>query len=156
MDHHLIWAYHGKQFEGNEVTKLLNNTSKIRSAIEDNLHIFVDTMESLKEVKDSCFGYTLKDDYKVKIQKLKDDWTQLNLEFGVPVTNKCHIIFEHLEDFIETQRKPLGEFSEQVVEAAHQKLDKIWQFYIVKMVETEDHGLAFEKCVNHFNSMNVM
>ena len=92
-------------------------------------------MESLKEVKDSCFGYTLKDDYKVKIQKLKDDWTQLNLEFGVPVTNK---------------------FSEQVVEAAHQKLDKIWQFYIVKMVETEDHGLAFEKCVNHFNSMNVM
>ena len=44
----------------------------------------------------------------------------------------------------------------EVVEAAHQKLDKIWQFYIVKMVETEDHGRAFEKCVNHFNSMNVM
>ena len=113
-------------------------------------------MESLKEVKDSCFGYTFKDDYKVKIQNLKDDWTQLNLEFGVPVTNKCHIIFEHVEDFIETQGKPLGEFSEQVVEAAHQKLDKIWQFYIVKMVETENHGLDFQKCVNHFNSMNVM
>ena len=44
--------------------------------------------------------------------------------------------------------QPLGEFSEQVVEAAHQKLDKIWQFYIVKMVETEDHGRAFEKCDN--------
>ena len=128
---------------------------KIRSTIEDNLHIFVDTMESLKEVKDACFGYTLKDDYKVKIQKFKDDWTQLNLEFGMPVTNKCHIIFEHVEDFIETQGKPLGEFSEQVVEAAHQKLDKIWQFYIVKMIETEDHGLAFEKCLNHFNSMNI-
>ena len=51
--------------------------------------------------------------------------------------------------------QPLGEFGEQVVEAAHQKLDKIWQFYIVKMVETEDHGRAFEKCVNHFNSMNI-
>ena len=52
--------------------------------------------------------------------------------------------------------QPLGEFGEQVVEAAHQKLDKIWQFYIVKMVETEDRRRAFEKCVNHFNSMNVM
>ena len=114
--------YHGKQFEGNEVNKLLKNTSKIRSAIEDNLHIFVDTMESLKEVKDACFGYTLKEDYKVKIQKFKDDWTQLNLEFGVPVTNKCHIILEHVDDFIVTQKKPLGEFSEQVVEAAHQEL----------------------------------
>ena len=41
------------------------------------------------------------------------------------------------------------------VMTAHQKLDKIWQFYIVKMVETEDHGRAFEKCVNHFNSMNI-
>ena len=54
-----------------------------------------------------------------------------------------------------TQKKPLGEFSEQVVEAAHQKLDKIWQFYIVKMIETEAHGLAFEKCLNHFNSMSM-
>ena len=73
--------------------------------------------------------------------------------------NKYHIIFEHVEDFIETQGKPLGEFSEQVVEAAHQKLDKIWQFYIVKMVETENHGLAFQKCVNvqplQFNECNV-
>ena len=64
-------------------------------------------------------------------------------------------IFEHVEDFIVTQKKPLGEFSEQVVEAAHQKLDKIWQFYIVKMIETEAHGLAFEKCLNHFNSMSM-
>ena len=80
------------------------------------------------------------------------------MEFGVPVTNKCHIIFEHVTElylFIETQKKPLGEFSEQVVEAAHQKLDKIWQYYIVKMVDTEKHGVAFEKCLNHLNSLNM-
>ena len=56
----------------------------------------------------------LKDDYKVKIQNFKDYWTQLHLEFGVPVNNKCHIIFELVEDFIEVQKKPLGEFSEHV------------------------------------------
>ena len=62
-----------------------------------------------------------------------------------------HIICDHLEDFIERQKKPLGEFSEEVVEAAHQRLDQIWQWYIVKMVEKEKHGTNFLACVNHFN-----
>ena len=77
--------------------------------------------------------------HKERIQTFKDDWTQLHLEFGVPITNKCHIIFDHLvlEHFIDVQGKPLGEFSEQGVEDAHQK---IWAFYIVKMVENEKHG----------------
>ena len=58
-------------------------------------------------------------------------------------------------EFINRQGKPLSEFSEQVVEAAHQKLDKIWQFYIVKMVESDKHGEAFLKCILRFNSMNI-
>ena len=37
----------------------------------------------------------------------------------------------------------------------HQAHSAHSQFYIVKMIETEDHGLAFEKCLNHFNSMNM-
>ena len=86
---------------------------------------------------------------------MDEKWTQLKEKFSASIPNKCHIIFDHLEEFIIRKNRPLGEFSEQVVEAAHQKLDKIWQFYIVKMVETEAHGLAFKKCVNHFNSMNM-
>ena len=35
------------------------------------------------------------------------------------------------------------------------KLDKIWQFDIVKMIETENRGIAFKKYLNHFNSMNI-
>ena len=61
----------------------------------------------------------------------------MNIEYGVNATNKCCIIFTRLKQFIEKQKKPLGEFSEQVVEAAHQKLDQIWQWYCVKMVERE-------------------
>ena len=82
-------------------------------------------------------------------------WVQLNFEFGIPIPNKVHIIFDHLEEFIERQIKPLGEFSEEVVEAAHQRLDQIWQWYIVKMVEKESHGTNFLACVNHFNSLNI-
>ena len=32
---------------------------------------------------------------------------------------------DYLADFIERQKRPLGEFTEEVVEAAHQRLDKI-------------------------------
>ena len=79
----------------------------------------------------------------------------MNIEYGVHASNKCHIIFTHLEQFIERQKKPLGEFSEQVVEAAHQKLDQIWQWYCVKMVEREKTGSQFLKCINHFNSSHI-
>ena len=102
------------------------------------------------KVKQSCFGFALEESYKKDIKNFRDSWVQLNIEFGIPVSNKCHIIFSHLEDFIERQKRPLGEFSEQVVEACHQKLDKIWQWYCVKNVESEIHGENFEKCINDF------
>ena len=89
------------------------------------------------------------------IEDFKADWVQLNFEFGIPIPNKVHIIFDHLEEFIERQKKPMGEFSEEVVEAAHQRLDQIWQWYIVKMVEKESHGRNFLECINHFNSLNI-
>ena len=63
--------------------------------------------------------------------------------------------FDHLEEFIERQGRPLGEFSEQVVEATHQKLDKIWQWYCVKNLRSEKHGEQFQNCINDFNSMNI-
>ena len=72
-----------------------------------------------------------------------------------PKTNNCHVNFSHLEEFICRQGRLLGDFSEQVVEAAHQKLDKIWQWYLVKMVEKEEHGDNFLRCINHYNSINI-
>ena len=41
------------------------------------------------------------------------------------------------------------------IEAAHQRLDQIWQWYIVKMVEKENHRTNFLACVNHFNSLTI-
>ena len=42
-----------------------------------------------------------------------------------------------------------------VVEDARQKLDKIWQWYSVKCVESAKHEENFEKCINDFNSVNI-
>ena len=113
------------------------------------------TVWTVEQLRKSCFGFSLDQNYKECIKKFRDDWIQLNLEFGVTIPNKCHIIFSHLEDFIERHKKPLGGFTEEVVEAAHQRLDKIWDWYCVKMLEKEAHGEKFLMCINHFNSFNI-
>ena len=48
-----------------------------------------------------------------------------------------------------------SESTKEVVEAAHQRLDKIWDWYCVKMLEKEAHGEKFLMCINHFNSFNI-
>ena len=40
-------GYFGKTFEGNETIKILENTEKLKSVIDENLHIFVECMEAL-------------------------------------------------------------------------------------------------------------
>ena len=89
---------------------------------------------------------------------MDEKWTQLKEKFSVSIPNKCHIIFDHLEEFIIRKNRPLGEFSEQVVESSHQKLKQIWEWYtwyIVKDLESESQGENLLKCINHFNSFNV-
>ena len=71
--------YFGGNFEGNETRKLLENTHMIREVLEDNLHIFVDCMESLQKLRKFCFGFTLDENYK---QCIKDFEDELNFEFG--------------------------------------------------------------------------
>ncbi len=86
----------------------MENTHRIREVLEDNLHIFVDCIESLQKVRKACFGFTLDGNYEEYIEDFKADWTQLNHEFGISFPNKVHIITSHLADFIELQKKPLG------------------------------------------------
>ena len=147
--------YFGKTWEGNETNKLLKHTTELKKIVPEYLHIFVDCMDSLNDVKKACFGFTLDQNYKEKKEELEDLWNILHENFGVTIPNKCHVIFSHVPEFIKRQKKPLGEFSEQVVESAHQKLDQIWQWYIVKDLEKELHGTNFLKCVNQFNSFNI-
>ena len=60
------------------------------------------------------------------------------LTFGSPI--KVHLLIEHLRQVIERTGKSLYFSSEQVVEAAHAKFDKIWQRYKVTHLERDSHG----------------
>lgn len=103
----------------------MKRISELREIIPDDFHIFVDTFQALNDVKKSCFGFTLAENYSEKIKLMEEKWTQLNEKFKVSIPNKCHIIFDYLDEFIIRKNRPLREFSEQVVEASHQKLKQI-------------------------------
>ena len=85
-------------------------------------------MDCLQKVRKACFGFTL-DGIKEYIEDFKADWTQLIMSLVFPFPTKFV-----LAEFIDRQKEPLGEFTEEVVEASHQRLDKIWMWYMVKMV----------------------
>ena len=72
---------------------------------------------------------------------------------GEKICHHCSKTFR--SDNLKIHVKSCKQASEQVVEACHQKLDKIWQWYCVKNVESEIHGENFEACINDFNSMNM-
>ena len=61
-------------------------------------------MDSLNDVKKVCFGFTLDQNYKEKIEELEDLWNILHENFGVTIPNKCHVIFSHVPEFIKRQK----------------------------------------------------
>ena len=96
--------YFGKTWEGNETNKLLKHTTELKKIIPEYLHIFVDCMDSLNDVKKACFGFTLDQNYKEKKEELDNLWNILHENFGVTIPNKCHVIFSHVREFIKRQK----------------------------------------------------
>lgn len=84
--------------------------SELREIIPDDFHIFIDTFQALNDVKKSCFGFTLEENFSEKIKLMEEKWTQLKEKFSVSnsIPNKSHIIFDHLEEFIIRKIDHLG------------------------------------------------
>ena len=85
--------------------KLLKLTSELKKNVPEYLHIFVDCMDSQNDVKKACFGFTLEQNYKEKIEELEDLWNILHDNFGVTIPNKCHVIFSHVPQLKKTTRR---------------------------------------------------
>ena len=79
---------------------------------------------------------------------------KLQKEFKVSVTNKFHIILNHVEDFCVLSGRGLGEFSEQETENAHSALDATPDRYRVKDVSSSVYHQQYFRAVMDFNSKN--
>ena len=74
-------------------------------------------------MKDSCFGFDLKPEYKMAIS----NFVYAYLGLGIPVSLKVHIIFEHIVPFCERYNKGLGWFFEHAVESSHYDFYPFWE-----------------------------
>ena len=61
---------------------------------------------------------------------------------GLNVTNKMHIIFSHVQEYIELTGHGLSAFSDQGVEAMHQKLASVLEKsrYVLKLKDGVMHA----------------
>ena len=122
----------GELWKGGQCDKVLRNLDSLEDFLARELGLFVECLRGFRDTIDSCFSFTLDPFYKEVIMNFRRSFEALRAEFGVSETNKLHIIFEHVPQFIDIVGKGLGEFSEQELENAHSEWDVIWARYLVK------------------------
>ena len=154
--HIVLEPYHGGHtLEGNECNKVMNNLPSLAEVLPSHLSAFLLTLESFRDVVNSCFGFLLDPYFKDVLAKFRQNFLALNKEFGVSITNKIHIILNHVQEFCELTDKALGEFSEQETENAHTAFDIIWTRYKVKDTSYSVYHQQYFKATMDFNSKNV-
>ena len=147
--------YHGETLEGNEVSKVLNNLGDLELELPTKFHSFLYFLKDVSVVFESVFGYTLNPDYKATIINCEKSFSVLKHEFDITETPKFHILFNHVGQFIEKTGRPLGEFSEQVLENAHSAFSEVWEKYLVKDIKSTNYIVQYRRAVLSFNTHNI-
>ena len=83
----------------------------------------VETLQAFNEVKKSCFGQTVANDFKISISKFAEAYDKL----GVSVTPKVHAVLVHIPEFLDQNLgHGLGYWSEQASESVHYDFGDLW------------------------------
>ena len=153
-------SYQGKDgaYAGPECDKILNNLDilKERLMATEDLKLFYNFLFAFKKLKDGIFGNVLAENWKELCADFRTGLNLLYSNLAVPITPKLHIISVHVEEWVDTHRRAIGEDMEQVLEASHGRFEKIWESYQVRDEDSDaflHNGLAAGL---HFNSDNTI
>ena len=97
-----------------------------------DLKLFLDFLNAFNDLKNGVFGANLVENWKEVCQKFRNSLYRLNKYVQVPITPKLHVMAVHVEEWLETHRRAMGEDSEQSVEASHGRFRQLWESYSVK------------------------
>lgn len=126
---------HGGQFKGGQCSKMLGNIKILKDILEPEnlrqdeiLDSLILAFESLKDVKDKCFGMELSPYYKKAIKIYRERYLSTKLK----VSPKAHALFVHVSEFLdlmteEYPKKGLGFWSEQASESVHYNFKDFWE-----------------------------
>ena len=113
--------YHGGEYEGNKISKCLNNIHVLEHILDDDLaQDFVPALQSLKKLNEYVASRKTKLDFKEVIDNFSLNYLALHVNHGLSITPKIHIIMEHIADYCHEFGVSLGQYSDQTVEAVHQ------------------------------------
>ena len=116
---------------------------------------FLQFFRDFQKLEEGVFGFSLDPSYPVILANLRSSFEPLKATFSISEAPKLHIIFTHLETFLDEMQRPLGEYSEQALEACHSKFNTVWQRYAVKSISSANYGNRYLSAVLDFNSSNI-
>jgi len=70
-----------------------------------------------------CFGNDLDQDFALKIEIFKESCIHL----PITIIPKLHLIFQHIPEFVQRNKRALGVFREQVLESADLDFQSFWE-----------------------------
>ena len=96
----------------------------------------------MKQLDHLCNIETLNYNYKEVTENFGDSWLKLKENYGSTITNKEHIIREHLGEYFYRSGSTLKYARDQVVESSHQEFSKQMDSgnYNVKNFRSKKHG----------------
>ena len=155
-------GYQGRGWDGNNSNKILNCLEALEFKLNTSApHLlpFTRCLFEFRKVKDACFGVNLDPAYKRELANFKNSFTvlqELCIELNTPIsfTWKIHILFFHVEPFIDSNNQSLGKFSEQCGEAIHAKFKPTWSRY-KRDSNHPEHGEKLKSAVVDFCSRRI-
>ena len=112
---------------------------------------FIHALEKLNKVVSSCFGNTLKGNYKQNIRAFEIAFRALD----ITITPKTHCVFRHVQEFCERKGCGLGVYSEQVIETCHSDYFKIEQWYPTNEKTDPQYRQKICCAVKRFNGLRL-
>ena len=147
-----------QQFQGPEIKILLKKLPQLREYLPENLHSFVDILESINEVYTISFQTLVNPNHKQVTETFEQLWKIAMVDYGINMPLKVHIISHHLSDYFDLTGKTLRKVNDQVVESAHSKVRKFFDAhpnYNHKIKTSEASGDATLAGIVHFNTNSI-
>ena len=149
-------GYQGKTFEGKQCRTILKLIEKIN--FPEQFEPFVMTLKAHRDLVKLCYREDLPSNYSEVISKLRSSYYALKNKFNVTISNKFHIIFDHLTDYFDHTNLSLVKTSDELIENMHQYVHKrmLRSGYKVKDIHNPLHGINLLRAVLHINAYNIV
>ena len=118
--------YHGYTYEGNETTKIFKSTRSLKRMVKrsEKTNSVIKSLIAFKSFYKKCCGTLPKTGWQLSVEFVRRNLLDIHAVHSVSLTNKVHILFSHVFEYINLTGKGLGRVSDQIVEACHSALNK--------------------------------